>query len=76
MNMLNTYPAIILPQIAFSLSYSIQLFTHSANFCRMRLWRQHYRRMYTYEDIFQDHFPHVNQFYPDSGYHAGSLYLE
>ncbi len=32
MNMLNTYPAIILPQIAFSLSYSIQLFYSFSKF--------------------------------------------
>lgn len=32
MNILNTYPAIILPQIAFSLSYSIQLFYSFSKF--------------------------------------------
>lgn len=32
MSMLNTYPAIILPQIAFSLSYSIQLFYSFSKF--------------------------------------------
>lgn len=32
LNMLNTYPAVILPQIAFSLSYSIQLFYSFSKF--------------------------------------------
>ncbi len=32
MGLINTYPAIILPQIAFSLSYSIQLFYSFSKF--------------------------------------------
>ena len=40
MNMLNTYPAIILPQIAFSLSYSIQLFYSFSKFLPDEQWRQ------------------------------------
>ena len=32
MGILNTYPAVILPQIAFSLSYSIQLFYSFSKF--------------------------------------------